>query len=64
MVVEGTLSSLRLPDSEPPRLAVLTKAQESVIIEFLDFLAFDERSDHQDFAMQVLEEYRIPGALY
>ncbi len=64
IVVEGTLSSLRPPDREPPRLAVLTTEQESVIIKFLDILAFDENSDYQDYAMQVLEEYWIQGALY
>ena len=64
VVVEGTLWSLRPPDTEPPRLASLTAAQESVIIKFLDILAFDEASDYQDLAMQVLEEYWITGALY
>ena len=64
LVVEGTLSSLRPPDREPPRLSVLKAEQESVIIKFLDLLAFDERSDYQDYGMQVLEEYWIPGALY
>ncbi len=64
LVVEGTLSSLRPPDREPPRLSVLKAEQELVIIKFLDILAFDERSDYQDYAMQVLEEYWIPGALY
>ncbi len=64
VVVEGILSSLRPPDTESPRLAVLKPEQESVIIKFLDILAFDEASDYQDFAMQVLEEYWIPGALY
>ncbi len=64
LVVESTLSSLRPPDREPPRLSALTPEQESVIVQFLDFLAFDERSDYQDYAMQVLEEYWIPGALY
>ena len=64
LVVEGTLSSLRPPDREPPRLSVLTAEQESVIVDFLEVLAFDERSDYQDYAMQVLEEYWIPEALY
>ncbi len=59
LVVEGTLSSLRPPDREPPRLSVLKAEQESVIIKFLDILAFDERSDYQDYGMQVLEEYWI-----
>lgn len=64
LVVEGTLFSLRPPDREPPRLSTLSAEQESVIIKFLDLLAFDDRSDYQDLAMQVLEEYWIPGALY
>ena len=64
VVVDGILYSLRPPDTEPCRLAILTAKQESVIIQFLDILAFDEASDYQDFAMQVLEEYWIPGALY
>ncbi len=59
LVVEGTLSSLRPPDREPPRLSVLKAEQELVIIKFLDILAFDERSDYQDYGMQVLEEYWI-----
>ena len=61
--VEGTLSSLRPPDTEPPRLSLLTAEQELVIVDFLEVLAFNERSDYQDYAMQVLEEYWIPGAL-
>jgi hypothetical protein len=39
-------------------------AQEAVIVAVLDVLAFDERSPHRDLAMQVLEEYWVPGALY
>jgi hypothetical protein len=62
--VEGTLSSLRPPEREPPRLSVLTPEQKSVIVDFLEVMAFDERSNYQDYAMQVLEEYWIPGALY
>ncbi|AFZ38180.1 hypothetical protein Sta7437_4739 (plasmid) [Stanieria cyanosphaera PCC 7437] len=57
LTVEGTLSSLRPPDPEPPRLSVLTIEQKSVIVDFLEFLAFDERSNYQNYAMQVLEEY-------
>lgn len=64
MVVEGVLWSLRPPDRDPPRFAVLTEEQEAVIKAFLEFLAFDDGSDHQDLAMQVLEEYWMPGALY
>jgi hypothetical protein len=57
LTVEGILSSLRPPDREPPRLSVLTAGQKSVIVDFLVILAFDERSNYQDYAMQVLEEY-------
>jgi hypothetical protein len=64
LVTDFVLGSLRPPDSEPPRLATLTRPQEEVIVSFLDILAFDERSACQEDAMQVLEEYWIPGALY
>ena len=33
-----------------------------IFIQFLDLLVFDEHSDHQDYAMQVLEEYWMSGA--
>ena len=64
MVTEGLLASLRPPDREPPRLESLSAEQEAVVVALLDVLAFDERSAHQAFAMQVLEEYWVPGALY
>ncbi len=51
--------SLRPPDREPPRLSVLTAEQKSVIIKFLERMAFEERSDYQDEAIEVLEEYWI-----
>ena len=35
-----------------------------IFIQFLDLLVFDEHSDHQYYAMQVLEEYWMSGALY
>jgi hypothetical protein len=58
------LPSLRPPDRDPPRLASLSAEQERVVVAVLDVLAFDARSVHRDFAMQVLEEYWVPGALY
>jgi hypothetical protein len=64
MAVEGLLHSLRPPDREPPRLASLTVEQEAVIVAFLEDIAFSENSANGDFAMQVLEEWWIPGALY
>jgi hypothetical protein len=64
LVTDGLLSSLRPPDREPPRLGSISAEQEAVVVEFLDLLAFDERSGYQDFAMQVLDEYWVPNALY
>jgi hypothetical protein len=64
MAVEGLLWSLRPPDRQPPRLGSCTAEQQEVIVAFLETLAFDRDSAHQDFALQVLEEYWIPNALY
>jgi hypothetical protein len=64
MAVEGLLHNLRPPDREPPRLASLTAEQEAVIVAFLEEVAFSEDSANRDFAMQVLEEWWIPDALY
>jgi len=64
MAIEGLLNSLRPPDRIPPRLGSLTKEQEDVIIAVLDQLAFSQDSAHQPFAMQVMEEWWIPRALY
>lgn len=64
MAVEGLLHNLRPPDREPPRLASLTAEQEDVIVAFLEEVAFSEDSANRDFAMQVLEEWWIPEALY
>lgn len=64
MVVEGLLHNLRPPDREPPRLASLTPDQEAVIVAFLEEVAFSEDSAHRDFAVQVLEEWWIPDALF
>ena len=62
--VDALLNSLRPPDREAPRLASLSAEQESVIVEFLDLLAFSPESVHQDLASQALEEWWAPGALY
>jgi hypothetical protein len=64
MVTEGLLGSLRPPDREPPRLGSLSGEQEAVVVAVLDLLAFDERSGCRELAMQVLEEYWVPNALY
>ena len=64
MAVDGLLGSLRPPEREPPRLSSLTAEQEAVVVAFLDELAFSDDSIYQAAAMQVLEEWWIPGALY
>ena len=64
MAIEGLLNSLRPPDRTPPRLGSLTKEQEGVIVAVLDQLAFSQDSAYQPFAMQVMEEWWIPHALY
>ena len=64
MATEGLLGSLRPPDREPPRLGSLSPEQEAAVVAVLDVLGFDERSAHRDLALQVLEEYWVPDALY
>lgn len=64
MVVEGLLHSLRPPDRDPPRLASLSAEQQEVIVDFLEAVAFSDDSALGEFAMQVLEEWWIPDALY
>lgn len=64
MVTEALLISLRPPDREPPRLGALTSEEEAVVCDFLDVMAFDERSVHQALARTALEEWWAPGALY
>jgi len=64
MAVEGLIHNLRPPDREPPRLASLTSEQESVIVAFLEEVAFSDDSANRDFAQQVLEEWWLPDALY
>lgn len=64
MVIEALLASLRPPDREPARLASLTAEQDAVVADFLDVMAFDDRSVHQALARTALEEWWAPGALY
>jgi len=64
MAVDGLLWNLRPPEREPPRLGSLTAEQEAVVVAFLDELAFSDDSVYRNAAMQVLEEWWIPGALY
>ena len=64
MAIEALLWSLRPPDREPPRLGSLTKEQEDVVVAALEELAFADDSLYRKDAMQVMEEWWIPGALY
>lgn len=64
MAIEGLLHNLRPPDREPPRLATLSAEQEAVIVAFLEEVAFSVDSANRDFALQVMEEWWIPDALY
>lgn len=64
MAVEGLLHNLRPPDREPPRLGSLDPEQEAVIVDFLEALAFADDSPLAEFAMQILDEWWLPGARY
>ena len=64
MAIDGLLFSLRPPDRDPPRLGSLTRAQEEVVVAVLEQLAFADDSVYRTEAMQVMEEWWIPGALY
>jgi hypothetical protein len=62
--VGSLIASLRPPDRDPPRLASLTAAQEALVRELLELLAFSPESAWQTDACQALEEWWIEGALY
>lgn len=64
IVIEALLWNIRPPDWDPPRLGALTPKQKEVVLEVLEFLAFEPESKNQDFAMQVMEEYWIEDNLY
>lgn len=64
MAIDALLSSLRPPDRDPPRFALLTQQQEQAVIGVLDALAFEEASAWKDEAIVALEEYWAPGAHY
>lgn len=62
--VAALIASLRPPDREPPRLAALSRAQENVLRQLLEVLAFAEDSVWQADACQALEEWWIENPLY
>ena len=63
MVVEATVRSLRPPDRVPARLTTLSRAQEEVVIRFLEHLAQSgEESGSGEDARSALAEWWRPGA--
>jgi hypothetical protein len=63
MVVEATVRSLRPPDRVPARLTTLARAQEEVVVRFLEQLALsDDEGGSGDDARSALEEWWLPGA--
>jgi len=62
-VTDALLTSFRPPDRNPPRLATLTKAQETAVLRFLDVMAYSEESASMDLAAMVLSEWWTPGAI-
>lgn len=62
-VTDALLTSLRPPDRVPPRLASLTKPQETMVLRCLDVLAYGAQSAHVDLATQVLSEWWTPDAI-
>jgi hypothetical protein len=62
-VTDALLTSLRPPDRDPPRLATLSAAQETIVLRVLDVLAHSDRSANVDLAAQVLGEWWTPGAI-
>lgn len=64
MATEALLISLRPPDREPPRLASLDPAQEAVVCDWLDLLAFGGDAPHEALARTAIEEWWGPGAFF
>ena len=63
-VVGSLIASLRPPDRDPPRLASLSAAQEALVRELLEMLAFSAGSAWHTEACQALEEWWIENAQY
>jgi hypothetical protein len=62
-VTDALLTSFRPPDRDPPRLGSLNKAQETVVLRFLDVLAHTDASASRDLAAMVLSEWWTPGEI-
>jgi hypothetical protein len=62
-VTDALLTSLRPPERQPPRLGSLAKAQETVVLRFLDVMAHSSDSASVDLAALVLSEWWTPGAI-
>jgi hypothetical protein len=62
MVVDATVRSLRPPDRVPTRLTTLTRAQEEVVVRFLEHLARTNDEGSPNDARSALEEWWYPDA--
>jgi hypothetical protein len=62
-VTDALLTSLRPPERQPPRLGSLAKAQETVVLRFLDVMAHSSDSASVDLAALVLSEWWTPGTI-
>jgi hypothetical protein len=64
LALNSFLFSLRPPERTPPRFEPLSESERGEITHILDKLAFDDASAWKDQAINALEEYWAPGALY
>jgi len=60
--VEATVRSLRPPDRVPTRLTTLSRAQEEVVVRFLEHLALANDAGSPNDARSALEEWWLPDA--
>jgi hypothetical protein len=64
LVVGALLSTLRPGSADDPKISSLNHAQEVIICQFLDKLAFADGSAFQTDAQQVMEEFWVNHSIY
>src|SRR5579862_1234520 len=64
LVVGTLIASLRPPDRASPRIGSLTEAQEALVRELMEILAYSPESTWQKEACQALEEWWIENPRY
>ncbi len=64
LVVQGVIWSLWPPERDPPRFGSLDAPQTAAVVAFLEFMALDEASAHQEDAARAIDDWwgRAPGA--